>query len=271
MAFACEMLGSRTMHATLARLSAARGRDPTRADDKKSLAHPHALEAEARSGILSRVWCSAQNQRVSTHRSIKILFVASACCNANAARALHRGEHGLSCWLCRRQTQHTPVASGAAAAHDHAVAAALLRTARRLRRRQASKPLSGGRLRARKKAGRKRLRRRQARASAHGRRGDPAGPRRWRRPAGPAPVRQVGVGGSARKVVAAPRTPASRDVCDDCGWRDCQCAHRKVVRVVRAPLPAGAACRVCFCGEEDEPLFQPCACRGESPTPTLLA
>ena len=71
-------------------------------------------------------------------------------------------------------------------------------------------------------------------------------------------------GGSARKVVAAPRAPASRDVCDDCGWRDCQCAHRKVVRVVRAPLPAGAACRVCFCGEEDEPLFQPCACRGES-------
>jgi hypothetical protein len=37
-----------------------------------------------------------------------------------------------------------------------------------------------------------------------------------------------------------------------------------VVRVVRAPLPEGAACRVCFCGEEDEPLFQPCACRGES-------
>ena len=70
-------------------------------------------------------------------------------------------------------------------------------------------------------------------------------------------------GGSARKVVLKP-VKASRDVCDDCGWRDCQCVHRKVVRVVRAPLPAGAACRGCFCGEEDEPLWQPCACRGES-------
>ena len=69
-------------------------------------------------------------------------------------------------------------------------------------------------------------------------------------------------GGSARKVVAKPHTPASRDVCDDCGWRDCQCAHRKVVRVVRAPLPAGAACRVCFCGEEEGRLFAPCRCKG---------
>ena len=51
------------------------------------------------------------------------------------------------------------------------------------------------------------------------------------------------------------RTPRRRGTCDDCGWRDCQCAHRKVVRVVRAPLPAGAACRVCFCGGEDEPLL----------------
>jgi len=72
-------------------------------------------------------------------------------------------------------------------------------------------------------------------------------------------------GGSARRVVAAPRaSPSSRDTCEDCGWRDCQCAHRKVARVVKAPLPQGAACRVCFCGEEDEPLWSPCACRGES-------
>ena len=47
-------------------------------------------------------------------------------------------------------------------------------------------------------------------------------------------------GGSARAVAARAHTPRRGDACDDCGWRDCQCAHRKVVRVVRGAAARGS-------------------------------
>ena len=78
-------------------------------------------------------------------------------------------------------------------------------------------------------------------------------------------TKAIGAGGAARRTMLAEPTVAS-GVCDGCGWRECQCAHAKVAKLVGPPLPADARCRVCFEGPEDsdEPLVSPCACRGDS-------
>ncbi|KAH8095293.1 ubiquitin-protein transferase [Aureococcus anophagefferens] len=78
-------------------------------------------------------------------------------------------------------------------------------------------------------------------------------------------TKSIGAGGAARRTMLAEPTVAS-GVCDGCGWRECQCAHAKVAKLVGPPLPADARCRVCFEGPEDsdEPLVSPCACRGDS-------
>jgi len=82
-------------------------------------------------------------------------------------------------------------------------------------------------------------------------------------PRGPRLSTSFVAGGAARQVERKAR-PTASDVCEDCGWRECQCAHKKVVRVVGPPLPEGARCRVCYEGPEDEALVSPCACRGDS-------
>ena len=146
---------------------------------------PGSRWCEAQRPLAKRWWLTADKIKRDRPTGIKILFVASACCFTNAARALHR-EHGQPGWLRRRETQHTG-GIRTENSYDHAVAAALDGTGRRACRQTVE------RLRARE-TGRNRLRRPQINKSAHGRRGDPAREGRRRRPARPAPVRQVGVG-----------------------------------------------------------------------------
>ena len=84
-------------------------------------------------------------------------------------------------------------------------------------------------------------------------------------PRGAPLAKDVGAGGGARRTVFGATPPARNSgACDACGWVQCQCAHAKVARIVGPPLPEGAVCRVCFDGDDDEPLVSPCACRGDS-------
>ena len=102
-----------------------------------------------------------------------------------------------------------------------------------------------------------------ARRGATGARAIPAGRIGGVVPRGPRLADEMVAGGAARRSTA-PAAATEPGRCPDCGWRSCQCAHKKVARVVGPPLPPGAQCRICFDGPEDEALCQPCACRGDS-------
>ncbi|KAJ1454999.1 hypothetical protein M885DRAFT_226428 [Pelagophyceae sp. CCMP2097] len=68
-----------------------------------------------------------------------------------------------------------------------------------------------------------------------------------------------------RAAPSASAATAAGQPCAGCGWLTCVCAHYVAPRLVRAPLPAGTRCRVCFDGDSDsDGLVSPCACRGDS-------
>ena len=83
-----------------AQLSGTRGRDRMRFQTNKKFRGPLlSMMVRAQRPLAKRWWLTADKIKRDRPTGIKILFVASACCFTNAARALHR-EHGLPCWLC---------------------------------------------------------------------------------------------------------------------------------------------------------------------------